>query len=94
MEIKPLIPLLFCESCGWKRFIKSQEDLIDLISFPMSSLQKKTEVVERKSGFKCKKCGKLIIMKNIVDAQQELNSKLEKEKIIKEKIENEKNWFN
>lgn len=99
MENKPLIPMLFCEHCGWKRFIKSQNDLVDLIQYKMSNLQKfenkdKISNIERKSGYKCKKCGRVIFLKNIIDTQQDTNNKIETENIIKEKMENEKNWFN
>lgn len=70
---------LLCR-CGWKRDVKTEEDVKDLYEYEQSSLQKSSldkKTLKRKRKFRCLKCGYAVTIYSLVDQQKKIDVKME-----------------
>lgn len=107
---------LYCEYCNWIKITDgSNVRLIEFQTSPIPGGMPKKDPIsdelilpksqKQTKRFKCPACGRLVIPKQIKDPQGEIDDKIELEKRIKERTDNEKlmtekqrikyeNWIN
>lgn len=79
---------LLCK-CGWKRHIKSDNDVKDLFEYEQSKIQKSIfneQKMKRKRKFRCLSCGHAVCVATIIDVQNKLDVEAEL-KLKKQEIE-------
>lgn len=94
--------LLMCNSCDYKK-VTDAEGVQKLYEYPTNQVQKGIPLKNEETGkldqpqmlpvkrkFRCEKCGRAIVAREIADVQANLDQKLELERRMKE-IEDEKN---
>lgn len=70
---------LLCR-CGWKRDVKTEDDVKDLYEYKQADLQKSIlndKVLKRKRKFRCLKCGYAVAIHSLIDQQKKLDVKME-----------------
>lgn len=79
---------LLCK-CGWKKHIKTNDDVKDIFEYSQSEIQKSMfndKKIKRKRKFRCPRCGYAISVETILDVQKKLNVEAEL-KLKKQEIE-------
>lgn len=70
---------LLCR-CGWKRDVKTEDDVKDLYEYQQADLQKSilnNKKLKRKRKFRCLKCGFAVPIYSLIDQQKKIDVKME-----------------
>lgn len=70
---------LLCR-CGWKRDVKTEDDVKDLYEYQQADLQKSilnNKKLKRKRKFRCLKCGYAVPIYSLIDQQKKIDVKME-----------------
>ena len=70
---------LLCR-CGWKRDVKTEDDVKDLYEYQQAELQKSilnNKKLKRKRKFRCLKCGFAVPIYSLIDQQKKIDVKME-----------------
>jgi len=101
-----ILYMLYCDWCHWKRLVKDEKETSDLYEMKISEVQKSIPKLNKENGktidgvfskqkrkFRCPQCGRYCFPRAIPDIQKNLDDKIELDKRVKERKENEENWF-
>ncbi len=70
---------LLCR-CGWKRDVKTEDDVKDLYEYQQADLQKSilnNTKLKRKRKFRCLNCGFAVPIYSLIDQQKKIDVKME-----------------
>lgn len=91
----------FCDQCCWKRITENpeQQDLVIVLTSPVPKGIPHLDPVDKKiitqkpkilsKRYKCPRCGYIIKAKKIDDPQEEVKQKMDMERRIQKRVEND-----